>query len=73
MNKCIICENQQSAGKKHTCYKCKTKIIYGVMQEPFIDCCQYFNMTESEKQRRAYFKKINSMLIEDRGHGGKKK
>ena len=73
MIKCTICENYQRAGKKHTCSKCKTKIIYGVMQEPFIEFCQYFTMTEIEKQRRAYFKKINSLPIDDRGHGGKKK
>ena len=43
------------------------------MQEPFIDCCQFFSMTEIEKQRRAYFKKLNSLPIDDRDHGGKKK
>lgn len=45
MIKCTICENYQRAGAKHTCSKCETKIIYGVMQEPFIECCQYFTMT----------------------------
>ena len=73
MIKCTICENHQRTGKKNTCSKCKTKIIYGVMQEPFIECCPFFTMTEMEKQRRAYFKKINSLPIDDRGHGGKKK
>ena len=73
MNKCTICENHKRTGKKHTCSKCETKIIYGVLQEPFIECCQYFTMTESEKQRWAYFKKINSLPIDDRGRGGKKK
>ena len=71
MIKCIICENYQRAGAKHTCSKCKTKIIYGVMQEPFIECCQFFSMTEIEKQRWAYFNKINSLPIDDRGHGGR--
>ena len=69
MIKCIICENHQRAGAKHTCSKCKTKIIYGVMQEPFIECCQYFTMTVLEKQRRAYFNKINSRPIDDRAIG----
>ena len=53
MIKCTICENHQRTGAKHTCSKCETKIIYGVMQEPFIECCQYFTMTVLEKQRRA--------------------
>ena len=73
MIKCIICENHQRSGKKHTCSKCDTKIIYGVMQEPFIECCQYFTMTVLEKQRRAYLNKINSLPIDDSGCGGKKK
>ena len=62
MNKCKICKNHQRTGAKHTCSKCDTKIIYGVMQEPFIECCQFFTMTEIEKQRRVHFKKINSFL-----------
>ena len=72
MIKCTICENHQRAGKKHTCSKCKTKIIYGVLQEPFIECCEYFAMTESEKQRRAYFNKIKSRPIDDRAIGIRK-
>ena len=69
MIKCTICENYQRTGAKHTCSKCKTEIIYGVMQEPFIECCQYFAMTELEKNRRAYFNKINSLPIDDREIG----
>ena len=72
MIKCIICENHQRSGKKHTCSKCKTKIIYGVMQEPFIECCEYFTMIEIEKHRRAYFNKINSLPIDDREIGRRK-
>ena len=72
MNKCTICKNHQRTGAKHTCSKCKTKIIYGVMQEPFIECCQFFTMTETEKQRRAYLKKINSLPIDDREIGIRK-
>lgn len=72
MIKCIICENHQRAGKKHTCSKCDTKIIYGVMQEPFIECCEYFTMTETEKQCRAYINKINSLPIDDRAIGIRK-
>ena len=73
MVSCYYCIHHQHTGTKHTCSKCETKTIYGVMQEPFIECCQYFTMTESEKQRWAYFNKINSLPIDDRGHGGKKK
>lgn len=58
MIKCTICKNHQCDNKKNTCSKCKSKIIYGTIQEPFIDCCGYFSMTESEKQRRAYYKQI---------------
>lgn len=72
MIKCTICENHQRTGAKHTCSKCETKTIYGVMQEPFIEFCEYFNMTETEKQRRAYFKKINSLPIDDREIGIRK-
>ena len=73
MIKCTICENHELNGAKHTCTKCDTKTIYGVMQEPFIEFCTYYKMTAAEKQRRAYFRKINSMPIDDRGRGGKKK
>ena len=73
MNKCIICENHQRAGKKHTCSKCETKIIYRIMQEPVIECCEYCTMIEIEKQRRAYLNKINSVPRDDSGWGGKKK
>ena len=69
MNKCTICKNHQSTGAKHTCSKCETKIIYGVMQEPFIECCEYFTMKEIEKHRRAYINKINSLPIDDREIG----
>ena len=72
MIKCTICENHQRDGAKHTCSKCKTKIIYGVMQEPFIEFCQYFTMTETEKQWRAYFNKIKSLPIDDRAIGIRK-
>ena len=65
MNKCIICENHQRTGKKHTCSKCETKIIYGVLQEPFIECCQYFTMTKFEKQRRAYLNKIKERACQE--------
>ena len=69
MIECKICKNHQRTGAKHTCSKCKTKTIYGEMQEPFIECCQDFTMTETEKQRWAYFKKINSRPIDDRAIG----
>ena len=69
MNKCKICENHQRTGAKHTCSKCDTKIIYGEMQEPFIECCEYFTMIEIEKHRRAYVKKINSLPIDDKEIG----
>lgn len=73
MSKCNVCVNHKKKGKEHICSKCDTKIIYGVIQAPFIECCQYFTMTEIEKQRRAYCKKINSLPIDDSGRGGKKK
>ena len=72
MIKCTICENHQRTGAKHTCSKCETKIIYGVMQEPFIECCEYFTMIEIEKHRREYLKKINSLPIDDRAIGIRK-
>ena len=73
MIRCKVCVNHKQKGKKHICRKCDTKIIYGVMQEPFIECCPFFTMTEIEKHRRAYFNKINSLSIDDSGRGGKKK
>ena len=69
MIKCTICKNHQRTGAKHTCSKCDTKIIYGEMQEPFIECCEYFTMIEIEKHRREYLKKINSRPIDDREIG----
>ena len=69
MNKCKICKNHQRDGAKHTCSKCKTKTIYGEMQEPFIECCEHFTMIEIEKHRRAYLNKINSLPIDDREIG----
>ena len=72
MIKCTICKNYQRTGVKHTCSKCKTKTIYGVMQEPFIECCENFTMIEIEKHRRAYFNKINSLPIDDREIGIRK-
>ena len=72
MIKCTICENHELNGAKHTCTKCDTKTIYGVMQEQFIEFCTYYKMTAAKKQRRAYFRKINSLPIDDRSRGGKK-
>ena len=69
MIKCNVCVNHKQKGKEHICSKCDTKIIYGVMQEPFIECCEYFTMIEIEKHRRAYFNKINSLPIDDREIG----
>lgn len=73
MIKCTICENHERDGAKHTCSKCQTKIMYGIMQEPFIECCSYFKMIEAEKNRQAYYKKINSLPIDDHARGGEKK
>ncbi len=73
MIKCNLCVSHKKKGKEHICSKCDAKIIYGEMQEPFIECCQFFSMTETEKQRRAYFKKMNSLPIDDSGCGGKRK
>jgi uncharacterized protein YcfJ len=70
MIKCTICEYHEQNGVKHTCTKCKTKIIYGEIQEQFIEFCTYYKMTDTEKQRRAYYKKINSLPIDDSGRGG---
>lgn len=72
MIKCKFCVYHQQRGNVHKCIKCQTKTIYGEMQEPFIEFCLYYKMTESEKKRRAYFKKINSLPIDDRRRGGKK-
>lgn len=69
MIKCTICKNYQKDGAKQTCSKCKTKIIYGVMQEPFIEVCNFFEMTENEKRKRAYYKKIDSLPIDDDRRG----
>ena len=73
MIKCTICENHKRTGAKHTCSKCETKIIYGVMQAPFIECCQYFTMTKFEKQRREYLNKINVLPIDVSLCEGKRK
>ena len=54
MIRCNVCVNHKKKGKEHICSKCNTKIIYGVMQEPFIECCQYFTMTEKAVQRSKY-------------------
>lgn len=72
MIKCTICENHQCDGAKHTCSKCQTKTIYGEIQEPFIEFCLYYEMDATEKKRQAYFKKINSLPIDDSGRGAKK-
>lgn len=48
MIRCNVCVNHKQKGKKHVCRKCDTKIIYGVMQEPFIECCPFFTMTETK-------------------------
>lgn len=65
MIKCTICENHERDGAKHTCTKCKTKIIYGEIQEQFIECCSYFKKIEAEKKRQAYIKKIDRLPIDD--------
>lgn len=49
MIKCNVCVNHKEKGKEHICCRCETKIIYGVMQEPFIECCPFFTRTETEK------------------------
>lgn len=72
MIKCKVCVYHQQRGNVHKCSKCDTKTIYGEIQEQFIECCSYFKMIEAEKQRRAYYKKINSLPIDDRHRGGKK-
>lgn len=73
MIKCTICENHQHDGAKHTCSKCKTKTIYGEIHEQFIECCSCFKMIEAEKKRQAYYKKLNSLPIDDSGGKNKRK
>lgn len=73
MIKCKICVNHQQRGNVHNCSKCETKTIYGEMQEQFLEFCSYFTMTEAEKKRQAYYKKIKNLPIDDSGRGiGKK-
>jgi hypothetical protein len=50
MIKCTICDNHQHAGIKHTCKKCKTKIVFGEMQELLIEHCPYFVQSEKSKK-----------------------
>lgn len=73
MIKCEICTNYQRNGTKHSCVKCDTVTVYGALQEQFIYCCPYFNMTQKEKKRRAYLKKINSLPIDNDRRGGARK
>jgi hypothetical protein len=75
MIKCKVCVYHQKCGNIHKCIKCDTKIIYGEIQEQFIEGCSYFQMIAAEEKRQAYYKKINSLPIDDRdrGCGGKKK
>lgn len=65
MIKCKICANHTQKGAKHTCSKCETKIIYGVIQEPFLEYCPFYIMTESEKQRRAAIRSLNKKRVKD--------
>jgi hypothetical protein len=60
MIKCTICENHECDGAKHTCRKCKTKIIYGEIQEQFIEGCSYFKMNEAEKNVRHIIRKLTA-------------
>lgn len=73
MIKCTVCENHQQKGSIHKCSKCDTKIVYGIIQEQFIESCSFFRMNEKEKKRRAYYKRINNLPIDDRECGGKHK
>lgn len=58
MIKCYVCKNHQQIRNKHICTKCETKTVYGAIQEKFIEGCSFFEMTELEKKRVAYYEKI---------------
>lgn len=50
MIKCITCVNRTQTGKKQTCKMCKTKIIIGEMNEPFIEHCKFYEPNDLEKK-----------------------
>ena len=52
MTSCYICENHRQQGARHSCIKCKNKIVYGDIQEKFLTPCLYFRMTAAEERRR---------------------
>lgn len=66
MIKCKVCVNHQQRGQIHSCAKCENKTIYGEVIEQFIEVCPYFKMTTAERLRQAYYKKINSLPIDER-------
>lgn len=51
MIKCTTCDNHQHTGIKHTCKKCKTKIVFGELQELLIEHCPYFVKSEKSFTR----------------------
>lgn len=51
MIKCLNCKNHKVDGIKHICNKCETKIVYGQLQDVFIECCPYFWKKVDDKKR----------------------
>lgn len=74
MIKCLKCEYHHQRGNLHSCEKCPTKKTYGALQEQFLEYCPYYEKSELEQKKEEYFKKINTLPIDDFGRmGGKKK
>lgn len=69
MIKCKVCENLQQTGNKYICSCNASREVWGELQEEIFKPCTNFKPTNQHRKRQAWVKKMESLPIDDSGHG----
>lgn len=65
MVSCYYCVFHKSKGAAHTCDHCQNKVVYGEIQEKFLEPCLYFKITLRERINRQR-RQANAPFIDEK-------
>lgn len=67
MIRCYKCIYFFKDKNKKCCEKCQEKIYFGEITEEFIECCEFFKLSDKDKARLKYYEKLKKLPIIDVG------
>lgn len=65
MVRCITCKRHKYVGNVHTCTHCKTKKVYGQLQDMIIEHCSQYESDEKQKASQNEKDEILKSINED--------